>query len=176
MTLVNNAFTQPDNPKLRRIRTGNKAFVARLGGKDGGVDALTAFGFVHGVDAKQQPMLQLNRTEPAFVESAMAVLAQLRAILPPTDTTAPAGNGGAPASASAGAAPTLLAQPAPIVCAAHPYQSTEKAHTDNVRLAFCSAGNVKWPDLRETQRESERVWLRVMEVVTTRAQSGNPSG
>ena len=105
VTLVNNAFTQPDNPKLRRIRTGNKAFVARLGGKDGGVDALTAFGFVHGVDAKQQPMLQLNRTEPAFVESAMAVLAQLRAILPPTDTTAPAGNGGAPASASAGAAP-----------------------------------------------------------------------
>lgn len=104
VTLVNNAFTQPDNPKLRRIRTGNKAFVARLGGKDGGVDALTAFGFVHGVDAKQQPMLQLNRTEPAFVESAMAVLAQLRGILPPTDATAPAVNCVPAASALTGAA------------------------------------------------------------------------
>ncbi len=101
VTLVNNAFTQPDNPKLRRIRTGNKAFVARLGSKDGGVDALTAFGFVHGVDAKKQPMLQLKRAEPAFVESAMAVLEQLRAILPPADVTTPASNTAAPTGGAA---------------------------------------------------------------------------
>ena len=112
VTLVNNAFMQPDNPKLRRIRTGNKAFVARLGSKDGGVDALTAFGFVHGVDAKRQPMLQLKRAEPVFVESAMTVLAQLRAILPPADGTAPASNAAASAAPAGGAAPGPFAAPA----------------------------------------------------------------
>jgi type 1 fimbria pilin len=108
VTLVNNAFTQPDNPKLRRIRTGNKAFVARLGSKDGGVDALIAFGFVQGLDAKQEPMLQLKRTEPAFVDSAMAVLAHLRAILPPSGAKAPASK---TAASTGGAASGPFAAP-----------------------------------------------------------------
>lgn len=100
VTLVNNALTSPDTPKLRRIRTGNKAFVARLGSKVGGVDALKAFGFADSVDAKGQAMLQLSMTEPAFVESAMAVLAQLRAILPPEGAVPAPGPGAAAAPTS----------------------------------------------------------------------------
>lgn len=114
VTLVNNAFTQPDNPKLRRIRTGNKAFVSRLGSKDGGVDALKAFGFVDGVDAKHQPMLQLTRTEPPFVDSAMAVLAQLRAILPPSEATSSRGKNATSADNAAGAAGGPFATPASV--------------------------------------------------------------
>lgn len=50
LTLVARAAAVPPNPAHRRIRTANAAFQSRLGAHDGGMAAMTSFGFRSGTD------------------------------------------------------------------------------------------------------------------------------
>ena len=56
--IIDGALVQPYEPKKRRIRITNGTFWSKLGCRDGGVDALTAFGFVHAVNEHNQKVLQ----------------------------------------------------------------------------------------------------------------------
>jgi hypothetical protein len=152
ITLVDKACTQPDKPKQRRVRIGTKAFMKQLGSKDGGVDALKAFGFVDMVDdgkkspkrKQRQPTLELSRTEPAFLESATAMLAQLRVMLaqlrvPPVEAPAPAGAAAAAAPAVSAAAAAEKKQQIERLREAHALRQAEKARRAEVIAAGAAA-------------------------------------
>jgi len=106
LTLVDNALCKGERPQYRRIRLDNEAFHSRLGGKAGGTDALRAFGFIDGFDAKQRPCLLFKRDTPAFRSAAEAALEQVRTVLPQADGAGvdgrPFANSGAAAAGTTG--------------------------------------------------------------------------
>lgn len=76
--ILTNALTQPFNEKFRRVKTSNNAFQSRLAGCPGGVELLTAAGFVFVEDEQEETYLAIVDPPPVVPLRARIVYHRLR--------------------------------------------------------------------------------------------------
>jgi thiol-disulfide isomerase/thioredoxin len=89
LTFVGNVVAHPSDARYRRVRTSNAAFAAKLGGVDGGTEAMRAFGFVPATDEASGESILLMSEAAATDAQLPAVKAMLEEALRAATAAAP---------------------------------------------------------------------------------------
>lgn len=108
--MVSNVLNNPNEERYRRVKTSNAAFSRRLGGIEGGRDAMRALGFVE-EDVDGEPHLVLNASAEAWTKLNEAkVKIDAEVTRDRNENAAPpsfaASDGGSPFGAGAGVGPS----------------------------------------------------------------------